>query len=91
VTDNNELDEMSESSASAQRVLPPLLVVALVTVAIIGGALAAKALAPRPSASSAPATSAAASLTSVHNDAVADYQAALKKGKPIYVLFHSLS
>lgn len=34
---------------------------------------------------------AAASLTSVHNDAVADYEAALGAGKPIYVLFHSLT
>jgi thiol-disulfide isomerase/thioredoxin len=32
-----------------------------------------------------------ASVTSVHNDAVADYGAALKTGKPIYVLFHSLT
>ncbi|MDH4139654.1 MAG: thioredoxin family protein [Coriobacteriia bacterium] len=30
-------------------------------------------------------------VTSVHNDAVADYEAALQAGKPIYVLFHSLS
>jgi thiol-disulfide isomerase/thioredoxin len=31
------------------------------------------------------------SLTSVRNDAVADYGAALKTGKPIYLLFHSLT
>ena len=35
--------------------------------------------------------SAGSSITSVHNDAVADYEAALATGKPVYVLFHSLS
>ncbi len=34
---------------------------------------------------------AGSSLTSVRNDAVADYEAALKAGKPVFVLFHSLS
>jgi thioredoxin-like negative regulator of GroEL len=34
---------------------------------------------------------AARSLTSVHNDASSDYAAALQTGKPIYVLFHSLT
>jgi len=32
-----------------------------------------------------------ASITSVRNDAVADYAAAVASGKPIYVLFHSLT
>jgi hypothetical protein len=31
------------------------------------------------------------SITSVRNDAVADFEAAAASGKPIYVLFHSLS
>ncbi|MHB1342231.1 MAG: thioredoxin family protein [Coriobacteriia bacterium] len=35
--------------------------------------------------------SAGPSITSVHNDAVADYEAAVASGKPVYVLFHSLS
>ena len=35
--------------------------------------------------------SAGSSITSTHNDAVADYEAALATGKPVYVLFHSLS
>lgn len=34
---------------------------------------------------------AAGSLTSVHNDASSDYAAALKTGKPVYLLFHSLA
>lgn len=32
-----------------------------------------------------------ATLTSRHNDAAADYEAALETDKPVYVLFHSLS
>ena len=35
--------------------------------------------------------SAGSSITSIHNDAVADYEAALATGEPVYVLFHSLS
>lgn len=35
--------------------------------------------------------SAGGSLTSTRNDAVADFEAALASGKPIYVLFHSLT
>jgi thioredoxin-like negative regulator of GroEL len=44
-------------------------------------------------AASPAATGAAAgtSITSVRNDAVADYDAAVASGKPIYVLFHSLT
>lgn len=42
-------------------------------------------------ASGAGAQADAGSLTTTHNDAVADYQAALKTGKPIYLLFHSLT
>ncbi len=33
----------------------------------------------------------AGSMTSANNDAVADYEAALEAGKPIYILFHSLT
>lgn len=36
-------------------------------------------------------TTGATTITSVHNDATADYEAALKTGKPVYVLFHSLT
>ena len=32
-----------------------------------------------------------ASITSVRNEAVRDYEAAVESGKPIYVLFHSLT
>jgi thiol-disulfide isomerase/thioredoxin len=37
------------------------------------------------------ASGSTSSLTSVHNDAGADYEAARKTGKPIYLLFHSLT
>ena len=64
--------------------------IAMVVVALFAGVLAAKYLAPdRPSAGGA--GDAAASVTSVRNDAAADYEAALRTGKPVYVLFHSLS
>ena len=37
------------------------------------------------------AQSTGATITSVHNDAVGDFEAAITSGKPVYVLFHSLS
>lgn len=66
-----------------------LLAVAL----LFAGVLLAKGLgSPAPSADGEDKqVSATGSLTSVRNDAVADYGAALKTGKPIYVLFHSLT
>jgi hypothetical protein len=48
-----------------------------------------KATTPGPVASVQ--TSNTTSLTFAHNDATADFSAATKSGKPIYVLFHSLS
>jgi hypothetical protein len=53
--------------------------VVLVVFALIAGVLLAKVLVPQ------------SSLTSAHNDAVVDYEAAVKAGRPIYVLFHSLT
>ena len=88
MTDNGEFNETDEPQPGA-RIPSPKIVIALVVVALLAGVVAAKVLGPRPQAGTA--TSAASSMTSVHNDAVADYQAARKAGKPIYVLFHSLS
>jgi len=72
----------------------------LVVVAVFAGVLLAKMLgtpaaAPvanlgSPGAQAATST-AGTTITTVHNDAVADYEAALKTGKPVYVLFHSLT
>ena len=65
------------------------LAILLAVTAVFAAIVLLKVLAPSAVAPSAPG--AAASLTSVHNDAVADYEAALAAGKPIYVLFHSRS
>lgn len=59
--------------------------VALVVVAVFVLLLAVKLVAD------GGAGSGDASITSVHNDAVADFEAAVASGKPVYVLFHSLS
>ncbi len=83
-----------------QRRAWPTVVVVLVVVAVFAGILFAKAQAHRtatPGSAGQTATTGAAletdgaSITTAHNDAVADYDAALKTGKPIYLLFHSLS
>jgi hypothetical protein len=72
-------------------------VILLVVVAVLAGVLLALAQADRKGNGASVATSktsaesTSASVTSVRNDALADYEAALKTGKPIYVLFHSLT
>lgn len=78
-----ESDSASRPSSSAR------LVILLAVIVVFAAIVLIKVL-------SAPGTTpntpdAAASLTSVHNDAVADYEAAIEAGKPIYVLFHSLT
>jgi len=60
----------------------------LVKTTVQSGAETDRGAGTAPTATAAPA---AGSLTSVRNDAVADYEAALKTGKPIYLLFHSLT
>ena len=70
------------------------VIIIAVVAAAFGGILFAKSLGDRvPATGETDSTSqvGGASITSVHNDALRDYQAALKTGKPIYVLFHSLS
>lgn len=90
-----DVDEIAETGSSRRRRW--MIVVLLVVVAVLVGMLVAMAQAGRqedgaqdttrlPSTGTVPA-----SLTSVRNDALADYDAALKTGKPIYVLFHSLT
>ena len=65
--------------------------VILLIVAILLGLVLVKLV----SDDAAPTTSSAGetgtSMTSVHNDAVSDYEAAVASGRPIYLLFHSLS
>ena len=65
-------------------------VIVLVVVAVFAGVIAAKYL-PSVRTGGSPSPASKASVTSVRNDAAADYETAAKTGKPIYVLFHSLS
>lgn len=78
-----------EPEASAPRNSLPKIAIVLVVIALFSGVVAAKVLTSRTSANTS--SQPTSSVASVHNDAIADYQAALKEGKPIYVLFHSLS
>lgn len=66
------------------------MAVVLVVAALFAGVAAAKYLAPSQGGGSG-AQQGAPSVTSVRNDAMADYEAALATGRPIYVLFHSRS
>ncbi len=65
------------------------MVIALVVIAVFAGIMAAKYLSPSQTGGGGAQSS--QTVTSVRNDATADYEAAVKTGKPIYVLFHSLS
>ena len=87
---------MVVAERSANRI-PPIVIV-LAVVLLFAGILLAKAMtdngAAEDSSTGSPtktASSAAGSITSVRNDATADYEAALRGGKPIFVLFHSLT
>jgi hypothetical protein len=79
VVDEAESPETTDQETPRSR--RPLLrvTVVLVVFALLAGVLIAKVLVPRPS------------LTSTQNDATADYEAAVATGKPVYVLFHSLT
>ena len=91
--------EATEASAAEKSPLAAVIVI-LVVVAIFAGVLLAKATnrptdastqVPGNFGSSGSVPVGAVTITSTHNDAVADYEAALETGKPVYVLFHSLS
>jgi len=75
------------------------LVIVIVVIALFAGVVAAKTLGPAAS-SDTPKSGVTASgaqppagvtITSAHNDAFADYDAALQTGRPVFVLFHSLT
>lgn len=59
----------------------------LLVVALLCGVALSKML----SAAGRPSASGSTSLTAVHNDALGDFEAARRTGRPIYLLFHSLS
>jgi len=86
-----EVSEQPEAAAPATRVRTSTrIAVILAVAAVFAGVVLAKYWAPE-QGGVVGSQSSAASLTSVRNDASADYAAALESGKPIYVLFHSLS
>lgn len=63
----------------------------LIALAVVAMLLALLALKTWGLPGDSTSTEVAGSITSAHNDAEADYDQALGTGKPIYVLFHSLS
>lgn len=68
--------------------------IVLLVVAVFLGFIVMKLVLDSTASTVSPATEGATSgtsITSVRNDAMADYEAAVASGKPIYVLFHSLT
>ena len=93
-------DKQSDGVPTKPKGISPSLIIVFVIVALFGGVLLAKTAnraSPPPVATAADAATetvthpTGTTMTSTHNDAVADYAAALKTGKPIYLLFHSLT
>lgn len=101
---SDEKDHVSDGQGAAATTAPTgasrsrrIIIVAVIAVFVV------LALAKAMSAGTIPSTTpdaeqtgtglpaAGTTITSVHNDAVADFDAAIASGKPIYVLFHSLS
>lgn len=79
-----------EQEPTTRAALSTRMVIALVVIAVFSGVLVAKFWSPAQRTDLGGGTT-VASVTSARNDASADYEAATKTGKPIYVLFHSLS
>ena len=84
----NSTEQQEQQAPSARPARPARTAIALVVVAVFAVLLIAKLL-DSGSPSGAGADVPAGSITSVRNDAPADYEAALQTGKPVYVLFHS--
>lgn len=91
MTDEQEAPDTVDQPTAHRGAISPKIVVLLVVVAVFAGVLTARVLASRPTSGTGSPVAVAPSPTSTRNDAMADYQAAIKTGKPIYVLFHSLS
>lgn len=80
----------SKGGGGSNKVIAALVIVAFLAFVLVK--LVSGGTAPTEAPVQADAgADASATITSVHNDAVADYEAALASGKPVYVLFHSLS
>lgn len=80
----------SDAPAATGRSKGPII---LLVVAIFLGLIAVKLVSDggAPASPTGEGATAGTSITSVRNDAVADYEAAVASGKPIYVLFHSMT
>lgn len=86
-------DDTTSNGPDKPKRISPSMIVILLVVAVLSGVVFAKMQGGTTPPPSSTATDAAtgATITSVHNDAAVDYEAALKTGKPVYVLFHSLT
>lgn len=89
VTEQIEPDHGPQPESAARPGVSTRLAIALVVVAVFAGVMAAKYM-QQPSGGGNGGIS-RQSITTVRNDATSDYEAALKTGKPVYVLFHSMS
>ncbi|MDZ4168633.1 MAG: hypothetical protein U1E26_03110 [Coriobacteriia bacterium] len=90
MTEEDGLHEPTPEQPTTKPAASTRLVVVFAVIAVFAGVIVAKYLPPSwAGGNDSPA--AQASLTSVRNDATADYEAAVKSGKPIYVMFHSMS
>ena len=90
MTEEELREQPTDEPPSARPGASTRTVIVLVVVALFAGVLTAKYL-DRSQDGGAVTSQAGPSVTSVRNDAVADYEAAVATGRPIYVLFHSLS
>ena len=90
MTEQEDLQEPTQPEPTTKSGASTRMVIALVVIAVFAGVMAAKYLSPSQTGGGGGQAS-QESLTSVRNNAAADYEAAVKTGKPIYVLFHSLS
>lgn len=94
MTDNARPSAEQDAVAAPKRAPKSNVVIVLIVVALFIGLAFGKLMTGNGSTASAPTSGiepAGTTITSARNDAVADYEAALKTGKPIYLLFHSLS
>jgi Na+-transporting methylmalonyl-CoA/oxaloacetate decarboxylase beta subunit len=83
-------ERLAEQQPTNRSGVSTRVAILLVVAALFAGVLAAKFWTSM-QRSDGNDRSGAVSVTSVPNDASVDYEAAIRTGKPIYVLFHSLN
>lgn len=89
MTEEDEGNVQSEGRRSSRSGVQALVVVAVV-LAVFAGLLIGKGIFASPETRQ-PTSNGVVSITAQRNDASGDYATALRTGRPIYVLFHSLS